>query len=464
MAAARKSRYVGKHRAEQLPVRRWLQLGAASAGVGAALVGWSLVGPQVHVAFADSADQGSASAGPASSPGQGAKGAASAPSASDGAHSGAPSSTVRTAARTSVAGPDDGESAGTSHRSPSSTLSAQRTATSATPGVAGSSSVADRLAASTSLSSRVAERVDAVASPSSNPLAAVQAALGRQTASAQPDLGPGAKVTFVFNYTKGAEYWTPARRAELEQSAVSLSQYFAAPVPITIRYNVTGDNNPNSRTLASAGSPLISNDPGFYSTVVQEKFISGLDLNGPADDGEINFNFGQNYGLGYKIGKGDFDFVSTAEHELMHSLGFLSNTGKPGTNTGNTWATFDKYVVNSLSVSPFDSDYRFDASYNPNLIGRNFGMYFGGPNAVDAYGQLVPLFTPNPYSVGSSMSHLDDYTFSGPNKLMMTSGDGTGNGRRTLSAIEQGIMADLGYRVRFQAPAPYAAPAPSTAG
>jgi hypothetical protein len=33
-----------------------------------------------------------------------------------------------------------------------------------------------------------------------------------------------------------------------------------------------------------------------------------------------------------------------------------------------------------------------------------------------------------------------------------------GNDRRTLSAIEQDVMADIGYHVNFQDPAPYAPP------
>ncbi|QEN12575.1 hypothetical protein ACRDU6_07700 [Mycolicibacterium sp. ELW1] len=45
---------------------RWLQLGAASIGLGLALVGWSLVGPEIGVAGADSG-AGSSSSGPASS-------------------------------------------------------------------------------------------------------------------------------------------------------------------------------------------------------------------------------------------------------------------------------------------------------------------------------------------------------------------------------------------------------------
>jgi hypothetical protein len=52
---------------KDLPVRRLLQLGAASAGMGAALVGWSLLGSEVGVASADSGVTSSSSAGPASS-------------------------------------------------------------------------------------------------------------------------------------------------------------------------------------------------------------------------------------------------------------------------------------------------------------------------------------------------------------------------------------------------------------
>ncbi|BBX20491.1 hypothetical protein [Mycolicibacterium duvalii] len=55
-ACARASR----RRSEDFAVRRWLKVGAASAGLGAALVGLSLMGPQVGVAAAD--DTGSSAA------------------------------------------------------------------------------------------------------------------------------------------------------------------------------------------------------------------------------------------------------------------------------------------------------------------------------------------------------------------------------------------------------------------
>lgn len=52
-SSAKDGRLAGPHD-QDLPVRRWLQLGVASAGMGAALVGWFLVGPQIGVAGADS--------------------------------------------------------------------------------------------------------------------------------------------------------------------------------------------------------------------------------------------------------------------------------------------------------------------------------------------------------------------------------------------------------------------------
>ena len=81
-------------------------------------------------------------------------------------------------------------------------------------------------------------------------------------------------------------------------------------------------------------------------------------------------------------------------------------------------------------------------------------MYLGGPNAVAAYGGLVPVYTPNPWQGGSSISHLDDQSFYGRNEQLMNARHGTGQGLRALSALETAILADLGYTI---APAPASA-------
>ena len=460
MATAKNGRHTGKHRASQMPVRRWLHLGAASAGVGAAMVGWSLVaGAGVATADVEGSSPSTGSAASQSAGVQsGSSGANSTASRGD-SESRGPSTTPRRAARTAT------DAGGSDENTPSQVVSRANRAAAAE-----NVSVADRFTNATNLNSRVASRA---AAPAGTTFDAVVSAFTPRSAAAQPATAPGAKVTWKFVYTDGAEEWTPEYRRELEQSAAALSAYFQAPVPITITYEVKAgdgdddddddddDSAANDGLLARASSPPTSKAPGYYNTVLQEKFISGLDLNGPEYDGDVEFNFDNDWGLGYKVDDEDYDFVSTAMHEMMHSLGFLSNINEPGKNTKDNWATFDRYLVDDQGNHPIGPDYRFDQAFNADLVGLT-GMYFGGPNAVAAFGRPVPLWTPYPFAEGTSMSHLDANVFSGANVQMMNpDANKTGNDRRFLSLIEQGIMADLGYRVNFQAPAPYA---PATTG
>ena len=80
------------------------------------------------------------------------------------------------------------------------------------------------------------------------------------------------------------------------------------------------------------------------------------------------------------------------------------------------------------------------------LYGGNGGLYFGGVDAVTAYGALVPLYTPNPWA-DSAVSHLDDATFTGSDRNIMNAQLATGPGVRVPNAIELGILKDIGYTV-----------------
>lgn len=83
-------------------------------------------------------------------------------------------------------------------------------------------------------------------------------------------------------------------------------------------------------------------------------------------------------------------------------------------------------------------------------------MYFGGVNAVAAYTDVVPLFTPEEFRFGTSMAHLDDDTFRAPdNERLMNAMRDTGPEVRKISSFEFGILEDLGYSVVHE-PAPYA--------
>lgn len=254
-------------------------------------------------------------------------------------------------------------------------------------------------------------------------------------------------IRFEFIYTDGAEHWTAERIQALQTATDDLVVYFVVTKPVVLTYDVRGMDDAQSHTLASAGSNLIDDDPGFWPTVVQHKLLTGEDANGAASDGRITWNFGHKWGLGDTVAPDEYDFTSTAMHELMHSFGFIENFDAPGKNSGDFWYVYTRYIVTKDGERPIGDDFEWDADFDPYLDGADGGLYFGGAHAVAAYGGLVPLYMPDPWDSGSSTSHLDDDTFTGANQKLMNAMTGEGRGVRILSSIEIGILRDLGYRV-----------------
>lgn len=262
-------------------------------------------------------------------------------------------------------------------------------------------------------------------------------------------------ITFDFQYNTGADHWTPEYRAALEEAARRLTVYFRVNAPVVLTFDVTGENDPAAGYLAFAGSNLVNGAPGYWNTVAQYELLTGKDSNGATRDGYITWNFYYNWGTGDTIGANQYDFESTAMHELMHAFGFLSNLNRPGENNNLYWPTFTSFVVTATRARPINRRHEWDSRYDDNLVGFNGGLYFGGSNAVRAYGGLVPLYTPNPWEPGSSATHLDDTTFTGADDQLMNAKSGKGPGIRSLSAIEIGILRDLGYYVvALPAPGP----------
>lgn len=261
----------------------------------------------------------------------------------------------------------------------------------------------------------------------------------------------GSLLQFQFFYGGGAQLWSPAARSSLEAAASTLASYIVVDAPVIVTFEVTGEFSPLSSTLATAGSDFISSDPGFLPTVVQNKILTGIDSNGAETDGEINWNFAQNWAFGDSVAYGQYDLESVALHELTHTLGFLSYVDAPGTNTGRSWTVFDSFLVNADGTKVIGSDYAWKNAYTPNLTGANGGLYFAGADAVAAYSKLVPIYTPGTWAPGSSISHLNDRVF-GVNRTLMTAQVGSGQGIRVLSPIELGVLADLGYPAAPQQP------------
>ena len=257
---------------------------------------------------------------------------------------------------------------------------------------------------------------------------------------AYTQVSKGSGVTFSFIYGAGSQYWSADARNALQQAAYSLASYVLAATPVSITYDVTAFSDAADYTLASAGSDLTSGGTGFFPTVVQRKIQTGVDANGATADGSIDWNFGPPWGYGSVSGS-QYDFTSTAMHELLHTFGFLSYIDPdPQFASGTNWTTFDQFVVTGGNVPVVSrSTFRWNGTFSD--------LYFNGPNAVAVYGGLVPLYSPNPYEPGSSLSHLRDSSFVGANEKLMNSSVSAGPGVRVVSPLEIGILRDLGYTI-----------------
>ena len=274
----------------------------------------------------------------------------------------------------------------------------------------------------------------------------------------------------------GAEY-----QAAMESAASRLGNEILHEA--TISLNVTSEpfNGTSIAEASSAVGPAVPGG-GFVHRVVPSKILGEGDLNGSEVDGNVEvYFFGSGDSFTYVTdpdeadGVGEIDLQAVIQHELVHMLGFTSNTRSNGSDdsgngiiTPGTWAPYDRYVsdlngnrfINTDSNSPFV--YRMDVTqwnaHSTGGAGPNAGLFFDGPTATAVYGNRVPLYSPEIFSLASSVSHLDsenfpngDYQFS-PVTHLMCHATVTGGSPQELTLLEKAILADTGLMMREDVP------------
>jgi hypothetical protein len=279
----------------------------------------------------------------------------------------------------------------------------------------------------------------------------------------QQGSAPVVNYDFTFNQTAylwGIQRWSPEAEIALEWAAYNLADQVVPHQTVTLTITATATKVAN-RSLASASSPLTGTTAGFFPTVVQSRIQTGspsVTKDGlPVPDGNVNVNFNNDWAYNGVVGPEQYNFESTVMHELLHAYGFLSTVSSAGKNGGanEAWSIYDEFITDSsgtAAISP--TTYAWNTDFDPNLTGGDNGLYFYGTNEALAFnGQPVPLYTPAQWERGSSVSHLDDDYFNNttnPNDprfvQLMNANDNPGpSGPSYLSAVEIGILKDLGY-------------------
>ena len=230
------------------------------------------------------------------------------------------------------------------------------------------------------------------------------------------------KSNFIVNYNTVP---TVARAAV--QAAIDVwSENFSSTVPVTVNVSWGRASSYGILAAASAKSNFANfpnaPDKTLYYAAALANALAGndLDLNNPELEITISSDAPWYYGVDGKCPPKSFDLVSVILHEMGHGLGFISGSyydEYSGYGRVDLPTPFDAYAQltdgRRLADMPSPSIETGKALTSP--------LYWSGENGIKANnGIKPPLYTPSIYEPGSSVSHLDERTFSqaGVNSVM----------------------------------------------
>jgi hypothetical protein len=270
-------------------------------------------------------------------------------------------------------------------------------------------------------------------------------------------LGKIATASFSLNYDSNV----PSNvRTAVNEAANIWSFLITATIPIRISIKwaaltggILASTNPHNGFKNNFPNAPMQNVEYPYALADN---IAGQDLDSTITDFETTINSGKAWytGIDGETPANQYDLVTLIMHEIEHGLGMMpsftttSNTGSWGNAVSGYPTIYDHFISDGTVKLTNTTVYPNPGSllYNE-LVGNS--VVFDGNNSIAANGGNKPrIYSPYPWQVGSSISHLDQSTFpfGSPNSLM-TSGRAMAEAIHSPGNIGLGILQDLGWTV-----------------
>jgi hypothetical protein len=215
------------------------------------------------------------------------------------------------------------------------------------------------------------------------------------------------------------------RRNAFEAAIYHWSKLLNGAIPVNIRATWISQG---TGTLASArpldfyrdwnGVPVSGR---FYPATLANE-LAGYDIDPATDEIEVMCNPDWDNGINSGKGdarewyygtdgfppSGDFDFYSTMLHELGHGFGFSSFLNTDGSWVLGNPTIYDNFLVNSSGtwVTSLSQSQRAAMVTSDNLFNA------GNTTTSVNYGQWAKIHAPSTFVSGSSLSHLNEATYS----------------------------------------------------
>lgn len=249
--------------------------------------------------------------------------------------------------------------------------------------------------------------------------------------------------------------FSPEAQAAFQHAVEIWESLLVSPVTIHVQATWTPLG---AGVLGSAGATAYYNDLSgatrsgvSYPVALAEK-ITGQELNGanqPDIQARFSSSFNWYYGTDGNVPAGKHDLVSVVLHELGHGLGFIASTSYSGGagSYGTPPSVFSTYLENQAGAPLVNNKIYPNAS---TALGAQFtsgNVYFNSNLAKAVNGGVRPrIYAPATYSSGSSISHLNEATYTaGDINSLMTPSIGSAEAMHNPGPITLRMFDEMGW-------------------